>query len=446
MQFLCTGHIERGIEGLGELLAEIGETLPRSKVRVIARVLFERARAKWHGRRVHERSESEIDPGALARLDIYRVVGEGFTMVEQLWAAPYTARALTLALTLGEPRRITRGLLYQASYIAAEGKHERARQLLATAQARARHTGDPHLGALAILAEGCVAYYAGDLERARSCFADADELFTDLPGTTLDRNTARYYRLNALRHSGELRTGDALTGGYVQDARRRRDRYAEVTYRRQFEAWVLLARDRPDEVEALLADTRWAPASIGFHVQHWYELWVRCVLALYRVDSADAVDHLRGQLSRFAGAFLFARIQTFRAVIRWLDAQLCLVAPDGNGPQALARAEAKAKALHREKVSYASVYGLLVAAAVAHRRGRDETAATLLRSANDVARDCAMSLHAAAARRRLGELLGGDEGRALVTAAEATFRAQGVVSPDRYLHLYAPGFQPRLDR
>jgi hypothetical protein len=42
-------------------------------------------------------------------------------------------------------------------------------------------------------------------------------------------------------------------------------------------------------------------------------------------------------------------------------------------------------------------------------------------------------------RRRLGELLGGDEGTALISEADAFLRAGGVVDPARYTAAYTPG-------
>jgi hypothetical protein len=46
---------------------------------------------------------------------------------------------------------------------------------------------------------------------------------------------------------------------------------------------------------------------------------------------------------------------------------------------------------------------------------------------------------AAAARRRRGELLGGDKGCELVEAADEWMRGQGVRNPARFAALYAPG-------
>jgi hypothetical protein len=51
-----------------------------------------------------------------------------------------------------------------------------------------------------------------------------------------------------------------------------------------------------------------------------------------------------------------------------------------------------------------------------------------------------MALYAAAARRRLGELLSGDEGRQLIADAEAWMTKQQIKNPAAVSNLMAPGF------
>jgi hypothetical protein len=50
-----------------------------------------------------------------------------------------------------------------------------------------------------------------------------------------------------------------------------------------------------------------------------------------------------------------------------------------------------------------------------------------------------MALHEAAARHRLGTLVGGEEGQRLVQEAEKTMRIKGVEAPARYAAMILPG-------
>ena len=51
-----------------------------------------------------------------------------------------------------------------------------------------------------------------------------------------------------------------------------------------------------------------------------------------------------------------------------------------------------------------------------------------------------MTGFSAAARARLGALVGGDEGTQLRDAAAAYYAAQGVKRPERFIAMNAPGF------
>jgi hypothetical protein len=51
-----------------------------------------------------------------------------------------------------------------------------------------------------------------------------------------------------------------------------------------------------------------------------------------------------------------------------------------------------------------------------------------------------MRLYAAAARRRLGRLIGGDAGKALLVEADTWMASQGIKNPARMTAMLAPGF------
>ena len=71
----------------------------------------------------------------------------------------------------------------------------------------------------------------------------------------------------------------------------------------------------------------------------------------------------------------------------------------------------------------------------AYRRAREFLGRAIVRA---TAAD--MALVESSARRRLGQLVGGDEGADLVREAEGWMRSQGVANPARTTELFAPGF------
>jgi hypothetical protein len=84
-----------------------------------------------------------------------------------------------------------------------------------------------------------------------------------------------------------------------------------------------------------------------------------------------------------------------------------------------------------------------VKAGVASSKDDRAGAIEALRSAAESAEAADMRLHAAVARLRLGELLGGAEGEDLASRASAWFGAQDVRAPRRLAAMLAPGFRSR---
>ena len=73
-------------------------------------------------------------------------------------------------------------------------------------------------------------------------------------------------------------------------------------------------------------------------------------------------------------------------------------------------------------------------------RGDDALAASELRRAAAGFTAADMALLASAVERRLGALLGGSEGSALVSAADAFMTRQTIRSPARFAAMLTPGF------
>jgi hypothetical protein len=73
-------------------------------------------------------------------------------------------------------------------------------------------------------------------------------------------------------------------------------------------------------------------------------------------------------------------------------------------------------------------------------RGRDASARAHVEKAVRQFDEAQMRLYAAVARRRLGQLRGGDGGRALLAEADAWMNAQGVRDASKLSRVIAPGF------
>ena len=140
------------------------------------------------------------------------------------------------------------------------------------------------------------------------------------------------------------------------------------------------------------------------------------------------------------------RIQHVRADVYQHGGRAAVAAATASrDPGSLLRAaESYARRLDRERTDWTAAMALLVRSGVASVRGDTETAARSLRGAVGLCETAEVGLFAASARRHLGRLIGGDEGRSLVEQADAWMRSQGVVNPARMAACMAPGF-PETD-
>jgi hypothetical protein len=106
----------------------------------------------------------------------------------------------------------------------------------------------------------------------------------------------------------------------------------------------------------------------------------------------------------------------------------------------LRAAERGASRLEREKRPDASAYALLIRAGIASQRGARDRAVLLLEEASRALDAVGFWLVAAVARRRLGQLRGGEKGRSLVREGEEWMTSQKIRNPVRMSALYGPGF------
>jgi hypothetical protein len=143
---------------------------------------------------------------------------------------------------------------------------------------------------------------------------------------------------------------------------------------------------------------------------------------------------------------LLTRIQIVRSLARYLRGRLQLAAAKaGENVEAnRKRAERAARSLEREKIDYATVWSLALRAGLAAQSGERQVALRFLGEEVALAEQRDMAFHAAAARWRSGQLVGGEEGARAMAIAESWLRRQAIEVPRRMIEIVAPGFpEPR---
>jgi hypothetical protein len=298
---------------------------------------------------------------------------------------------------------------------------------------------------MARLSSGAAHYLEGrfrvGLERLDQAEAILREQCT---GVNWELDTARIFGLWALFYLGRLSELGGRCERLFREARERGNRYLEATPGPYVGAVVRLAEDDVEAARALAEEALGAWSQRGFHIQHLCHYYGSLYIDLYSGDAAGAWDRTERTAPLLATSLLM-RIQHVRADVYQHGGRAALAAAAASSEPAplLRHAEYYAKRLERERVAWADATARLIRAGVASVRGDTEVATRTLRESLALCEAAEIGLFAAAVRRRLGGLLGGDEGRSLVEQADAWMRAQTIRDPARMASCLAPGFRER---
>ena len=103
-------------------------------------------------------------------------------------------------------------------------------------------------------------------------------------------------------------------------------------------------------------------------------------------------------------------------------------------------AEEMAQQLTKEGMRWSDPLAALIRAGLARSRGDDRKALEMVSLAIEGFEGVDMNLYAMAARRLMGEIVGGDRGAELIAASEEWMRKQQIKNPVAYTNMLAPGF------
>jgi hypothetical protein len=445
-QFLISGHIDEGLAAFDLLLAQVGMWLSGTPRRALLRMLLYRTVLRLRGLGFRERDAGRVPPGDLLRVDISRSVALGISIVDVIEGANWQAQASLRALRAGEPLRIALALAWEAVHSACQGQAARRRtaKLIRAADALAQKIGHPHAIGMATLSAGCVEFLEGRFRPALVLVDGAATILREqCAGVVWELDTAHIFGLWSLICLGRL---GELRGRFrclFQEARERGDRYLEATTGTRIESLAWLGADEVGEARARADEAVRHWSQQRFHIQHLNRLCAHLENDLYAGDGPAAWRRLCATRPALEASLLL-RIQLVRIDVLHFSGRCAVAAAAvaADPRPLLAAAEGYARRLDRQRVAWASAWSLLIRAGAASVRG-DAGARALLTDAVAAFDSVDMGLYAAAARRRLGGLLGGNEGRALIQQADAWMTAQAIRNPARMAASAAPGFPDR---
>ncbi|PYS24376.1 MAG: serine/threonine-protein kinase PknK [Acidobacteria bacterium] len=442
-QLLMGGHIDEGLEVFRVVLESVGLKLARGPKRALLSLILRRLWIRVRGLSFTERDAASIPEAELLRIDTCWAVAAGLGVVDLIRGADFQSLHLLLALRAGEISRVARAMAFEASQAAARGgaEQEHVARLMEKTDALARRAGNPHALGLAIWARGLSAYLLGNWKQAAELCERAAEILRDeCTGVTWELTIANRFMLTSLLYLGDMVEVSRRVPQLLSAALDQGNLFAATDLRTRLNT-IWLAADDPNRArdEVIAAMTTWPRR--GFHLQHYTSLVALAQIELYTGDYEVAWRHVETQLRPLEKSLL-RRIQGLRIDATQLRARLALATATGKITQPRLRlAEKLAGKIERENTAYANPMATLVRAAVAHRRGDEASAINLLEKAVKDFETSHMQLYATVARRRLGELVGGDRGRELLAKTDMWMTKQMIKNPAKMTNLLAPGFQ-----
>jgi hypothetical protein len=441
---LNAGRFDQGISELRDVLASQGVSYPATSKRALLSIIAQRVLLGVRGLRFRERDESQVAQEKLAQIDVQYYAATTLAPIDNVRGHSFQVRSLRLALRAGERYRVARTLVTEAGYRALAGGAALAKgdELLDTAEALGRRVDNPHLPSLLIAGRATAAFLKGDYEASlERCHAAQALARQHGVSEFAEFNLMYQWIADSLTWLGRLAELETFLGQSIRDGEERGNLYLSTTLRTAALSFVRLAGDNSTAARQEVIDAleRWSPQR--FHVQHFYALRANAAIDLYDGLGAAALERMNREWPEFVGALLHK--VAFARTIMWdlrARAALCTAASASPSEQKrlLALAEADAQRIAREKMQWSTPLADLIKALLAAQRGHRDSAFRLFEQAAAGFDGARMLLHAAATRRRLGTLLGSDQGAKLVTAADEWMATQAIKNPERMTAMLAP--------
>jgi hypothetical protein len=443
VELLASGRIDEGAAVLHRVLTAVGLKAPRSPLGAVVGLILYGLWLRIRGLKFVERSADDVGREERARIDALFAAAIGFDIVDVILGACMTARHLLAALRSGDRFQVLRATALEASFLASSGgkpgKLERG--VVAIARRLAEKEERPEGKALFDGSHGIAVYLRGHWKEALELLDGANarvQSHNHEAGWQANAHVFGCWALNFLGQHAELARRHARL---LADAERRGDMYTSVQLRDGSLAILWLAADNPDAARRHAEESMAMWPNDRYLLQHWHRMFGEAEIELYVGDGARAYARIDRDTAALKKSLLL-NVQHMRAQTKFVRGR-CAVAAAICEPALkaarLTEARKLARDLEKEDMGWTAPFAAILSAGAASVEGDVTGAAALLRSAIVRADAAHMGGYARAARHQLGLLVGGDEGKALVVAAQEALNAQGVAVPERFASTLVPG-------
>jgi hypothetical protein len=217
--------------------------------------------------------------------------------------------------------------------------------------------------------------------------------------------------------------------------------YLETTVNQFPRITALLGDDEPEQARQLARDAIAKWSQQGFHVQHLTAFYGEMLIDLYNGDALAAWRRATTTWPELEESMLLWIQHVHIDSLQYSGRAALAAARHGEPPAPLLKHAGRiAGILDRQRLPWADAFAAHLRAGIASIRGDEAASVSLLRRAIDGFDQGGLQLYAAAARRVLGRLVGGDEGRSLVTRCDEWMAGQSIRSPEKMVRAFVSGF------
>ncbi len=323
--------------------------------------------------------------------------------------------------------------------------YRRTADLLEAAETLGRRLDQPYVYGMIAMAKGYRDFCLGRWRSGRLCLEEAIGIFRErCTGAACEHGQANTYYLWCTSYEGDWPEVRRRSARLLKEAQEKGDLFTQVNLGTFMEPLSRLAADRPDEAREVIADSirRWSREE--FNVQNMTALMGSTYVDLYCGDPRATYDRHCNQWPALQGSFLM-----HSQICRLLVAELRAPGPPsawptraGTRPRCCAKSIGGLGGSSGKTCLMEMPWPCSCAGAAVIRRDQAQAERCLSEAARAFD-SVPMHLFAAVARRRLGELRGGSEGRELIAASTQWMRDHEIQNPDRMTAAITP-WTPRF--